>query len=271
MSTLVTDCDEMYQKKFDSFAQRLSSLEAPAHKVDDAPAAGVDTTRFDLTTIENPMNLHTSDRRDAATCKSDTTEFGYVVPCVASSDDDQQFIPTAEHNWSDCVDFTSYPEAQASESHAPASDDLVDKSLPMCGDTVLIQDLVKASQYNGKFGVMGGFDKPTGRCIIKLSPNIPPLKVKLCNISFPALCPECDAEVTSSGCFACGYGLASCASKDQNIRNAAASGDPPPDIDTTFQHGRRPSEDVMVSSTFVNSCLSESERASPAASIKRQQ
>ena len=109
------------------------------------------------------------------------------------------------------------PQAQLSQLHHAEplrtktdSDEEMDcygVSEPIVGDTVLVQGLVEASHLNDKFAVITGFDSRNDRYILMFSPTEATVRVKKCNVMFPARCPCCESEVTSSGCFDCGYGI----------------------------------------------------------------
>ncbi len=55
------------------------------------------------------------------------------------------------------------------------------------------------------------------------------IKVKSANLRYPAVCPRCDGEVTSSACFNCGYGF----SGDSND-DAASSGQNASDANSSY-------------------------------------
>ncbi len=106
--------------------------------------------------------------------------------------------------------FDVVPEAHTSVPHrkpvGEATADLANSEEPAVGSSVLIHGLKSATSYNDKFATIEGFDKQTGRFMVKAGPHMPAIKAKRANLVYPALCPVCTDEVTSNCCFNCGYG-----------------------------------------------------------------
>lgn len=82
---------------------------------------------------------------------------------------------------------------------------------------MLVHVLQCASQYNNQLAVVIRFDANSDRFMLKVGSRKEGIRVKRSNIRYPATCPQCYGEVTSSCCFDCGYGHES--------KGAAASGD----------------------------------------------
>merc|ERR1712070_1077099 len=79
-------------------------------------------------------------------------------------------------------------------------------------------------QHNNLFAVVQGFDAITDRIMLRLPGRSASIKVKRGNVQFPAQCPECHAEVTSSACFSCSSGH-NTHEFSQRINPAAKCGD----------------------------------------------
>ena len=90
---------------------------------------------------------------------------------------------------------------------------------------MLVQGLVKASHFYGKFEVIIGLASGSDRYMLKFSPNEAPVRVKRGCLVYPARCPRCDNEVTSSGCFDCGHGTNEYSVECTVDETAADSGD----------------------------------------------
>ena len=71
------------------------------------------------------------------------------------------------------------------------------------GMTVNLVDLCKSVDLNGTIGVVLGFDVATQRYKVAAVARKEPIKVRRLNLRYPARCPTCVSEVTSSRCFAC--------------------------------------------------------------------
>ena len=71
------------------------------------------------------------------------------------------------------------------------------------GCTVNIVGLTAKLELNGSLASVIGLDAPSGRHIVKVSGHDQPIRIKPTNLSFPASCPLCNAEVTSNQCYAC--------------------------------------------------------------------
>ena len=100
---------------------------------------------------------------------------------------------------------------------------------------------LKTLCYNQRFAKVLGFDATSDRFMLKFSSVAAPVKVKRRNISFPARCPHCKTEVTSSACYACGFGL-----KD-------SAGDYGEDSATVHYGDNASSLEVVAQSWLVNS------------------
>lgn len=79
----------------------------------------------------------------------------------------------------------------------------VQSPVSMLDHTVSLRGLVSAPSLNGCLAFVFGFDKKSGRLKVKLHASGREILVKANNITFPAVCPSCSAEVTSGQCFAC--------------------------------------------------------------------
>jgi len=84
----------------------------------------------------------------------------------------------------------------------------------LVGETVSLVGLVAKSELNGSIGLVESFAADTERFSVRLGPasvdcvgrtGCPGrvVWVRRQNLSFPAVCSKCGAEVTSSACFAC--------------------------------------------------------------------
>ena len=113
----------------------------------------------------------------------------------------EQAIQPAPHPDADeyCRDTNSEPSS--SEMMLPPANAGV---LPMPGDTVRVHGT--ACHYNEKFALVVGLDSESDRYMVQFAADQDAVKIKLQNVQFPAECPNCMSEVTSSGCFSCGHG-----------------------------------------------------------------
>ena len=123
------------------------------------------------------------DRSNFATSDDISGDSGSHLPLDFPAD---RVEPTVSFSFTDSVDV--------SESIMPS------------GATVRIRGLSKAVELNDKFACIVGFDTQSERYMIQSAAQPTRVKVLRRNMQYPAVCPECEAEVTSSCCFACGYG-----------------------------------------------------------------
>jgi len=87
---------------------------------------------------------------------------------------------------------------------SPSSHPSVDP-VELVGQMVCFRALRSAVALNGRVGYAASYDPAAGRFAVQLSDGTV-RRVKVENIAWPATCPHCGAEVTSSQCFACDHG-----------------------------------------------------------------
>eukprot|EP00929_Paragymnodinium_shiwhaense_P000324 TRINITY_DN100571_c0_g1_i1.p1 TRINITY_DN100571_c0_g1~~TRINITY_DN100571_c0_g1_i1.p1 ORF type:complete len:573 (+),score=72.24 TRINITY_DN100571_c0_g1_i1:107-1720(+) len=122
---------------------------------------------------------------DLSNMFSSKTVVSLQQPCTNSVEDDPQALSGA------CVDEAGSTSAK-------------DEFWPPLGATVLLRGL-NTVKFNNRLREVTGHD--CMRVHVRLDPTAAPIKVKYDNVSFPARCPECHCEITSSACFGCGWGL----------------------------------------------------------------
>ena len=71
------------------------------------------------------------------------------------------------------------------------------------GMTANLVGLSSTPSLNGALASIIGFDEASGRYKVRTSSRAEPIKVKRANLSYPASCPCCQAEVLGSVCYAC--------------------------------------------------------------------
>lgn len=106
----------------------------------------------------------------------------------------------------------SMPRPDARQDEATATTPRTEPRPPattppsLIGSTVRITGLRSATQWNDRFGLVQSIDAKTGRFILRVDSHQEPLRVLPHNVEYPATCPRCMCEVTSSACFDCGFG-----------------------------------------------------------------
>ena len=122
--------------------------------------------------------------------------------CPESYDSGSDRSAQIVHAAATCDKYEAHePDCNVAFSISPC----VGNSTPLIdtGCTVNIFGLTGNRDLNGCLAAVIGFDKPSGRHIVKVSTRANSIKIKPDNLRFPASCPQCDAEVTSSQCYAC--------------------------------------------------------------------
>jgi len=79
------------------------------------------------------------------------------------------------------------------------------EELALIGMTVRTLGLLNSPEYNDRFGVVLELLPSSGRYRVQFDPKTV-RALKRANLQFPAICPQCEWEVTGSQCFNCGHG-----------------------------------------------------------------
>ena len=79
------------------------------------------------------------------------------------------------------------------------------EELALIGMSVRTLGLLNSPEYNDRFGVVLEFLPSSGRYRVQFDPETV-RALKRANLQFPAICPQCEWEVTGSQCFNCGHG-----------------------------------------------------------------
>ncbi len=102
------------------------------------------------------------------------------------------------------LETPSCPSSVQSDGDNMADDDYQHDS-PLCvGACVRVHGLCKATHYNDRIGTITHDADHNGRYGVCVDGNYF-LRVLADNLEFPARCPGCDSEISSSTCFACDF------------------------------------------------------------------
>ena len=125
-----------------------------------------------------------------------------AVPC--------KFFQSGECNRGDACRFSHAPTRWSAPSREATSDiaedvpDALHAGVPQIpvGATVRIMGIVSCPALNDRLGVVKEHVPTSGRYRVQVDPDTTKA-LRDCNLQYPARCPSCGGEVTSSKCFSC--------------------------------------------------------------------
>lgn len=181
--------DEIVNRCFHHTTELLTKYDSKVRSSVAAVAARIDALE---------ENLCPRVEADCAKCVDDLSE-----ACFSDADGLACHSPSTDERDADtCNDpatnVNSFPNVSGNATAAV---------VPSPGATVRVHGLEKADHYNDCFASVIGYDADSDRILLQFSTDRPGVKIKPENVEFPAMCPRCEAEVTSPGCFACGFGV----------------------------------------------------------------
>ena len=160
-SKLVSGCVDIVQRQLDCISDRVAKLENICPSVDSVEPAQIEDAFCADTVANHDESILTTQPEPALQRDIEVrSDEGDAV----AKDDDSISTTQPEHALQRDIEVRIRNDEEA--------------LLPSNGDTVYVDGLIQAPQYNGQFAVVLGYDAPTEPLMLKFCPDRPAVKIR---------------------------------------------------------------------------------------------